>query len=130
MADNSVQLVENRFSDVVVLCPTGRLDQDTSSNFQSQVLLRIAAEIPQPPIIVLDMAGVDYISSIGLRALMIAAKQCQADKGSLVVACLTPVVEEIFEISRFNLIINVFGDVRSAIASVSVEGAESYDAAG
>ena len=128
MVDNGVQLTENRFADVLVLCPNGRLDQDTSSNFKSQILQIISRETSPSPHIVLDMGEIEYISSIGLRALMIAAKQCQADNGCLTVASLTPVVREIFEISRFNLIINIFDDVRSAIASISAKGVESYDA--
>ena len=130
MVDKGVQLSKNRFADVLVLCPSGRLDQDTSSKFKARILQVISQESSPPPLIVLDMGAIEYISSIGLRAVMIAAKQCQVGNGCLSVANLTPVVSEIFEISRFNHIIDIFDDVRSAIASISAKGLESYDTTG
>jgi len=130
MAGKGVQLTEYRFADVLVLTPSGRLDLDTSSKFKAKILQIISNETSSSPRIVIDMGEIEYISSIGLRAVMIAAKQCQASNGCLSVAGLTPVVKEIFEISRFNLIMDIFENVRSAIASMSAKGLESYDASG
>ena len=75
----------------------------------------------------LDFSGVEYISSIGLRALMMAAKQTKALQGQLAIAALTPVVHEIFHISRFDLILKAFTSAREAIAALSPEAAASYD---
>ncbi len=118
---------ENRFADVVVMSPTGRLDQDTSNVFQEQILNLISRENAASPRIVLNMGGIEYVSSVGLRALMIVAKQCQGGNGSLALAGLTPEVVEIFDISRFDLIIDVFSDVRGAISSISAQALEVYD---
>ena len=43
----------------------------------------------------LDLSGVDYISSVGLRVLMLAAKQAKKQGGTVVVANLQTVVREI-----------------------------------
>ena len=48
----------------------------------------------------LDFADVEYISSAGLRVLMIAAKQMRARDAKIAVAALQPMVAEIFAISR------------------------------
>ena len=67
--------------------------------------------------IVLDLSAVDYISSVGLRVLMLAAKQVKSQGGSISVAALQPVVREIFEISRFNLVIPSYAGVDDALAA-------------
>jgi anti-anti-sigma factor len=78
---------------------------------------------------VVDMAGVAYISSVGLRALMMAAKQTKVSGGKLAVAALQPVVKEIFEISRFNFVVKSFATPREAIVWMSPADAAAWDAA-
>ena len=68
---------------------------------------------------ILDFSGVEYISSVGLRVLMIAAKQMRARGARIAVAALQPVVAEIFAISRFDSVLDVYPTVRDAIAKLS-----------
>jgi anti-anti-sigma regulatory factor len=58
--------------------------------------------------------------------LMLAAKQVKSQGGAIGVAALEPVVKEIFEISRFNLVIPCFEDVRAALAALSPSALASY----
>ncbi len=92
---------------------TGRLDQTTSNEFQIE--LEKTIDDLSRPLILLDFSGVDYISSIGLRALLMAAKQCKAKNGSLVMANLTDIVQEVFDIARFDKIIPVQRDESAAM---------------
>ena len=64
-------------------------------------------------------AGVEYVSSVGLRVLMLAAKQVTAQNGRIVIAALTPVVFEVFQISRFDLIFSVFDTLDSALVALA-----------
>lgn len=64
----------------------------------------------------LDFSGLDYISSAGLRVLMIAAKEVKPQQGIIAVAAMQPVVREIFDISKFNLVLNCFDSVADALA--------------
>ena len=66
-----------------------------------------------------DFAGVEYVSSVGLRVLMLAAKQVTAQNGRIVIAALTPVVSEVFQISRFDLIFSVFDTLDSALVALA-----------
>jgi anti-anti-sigma factor len=97
-----VEISEQRNGDVIVLGPVGRIDNDTSPGFQAKLVGLDGARV------LVDLTGVDYISSAGLRALMMASKQSKASAGRLAVASLGPVVKEIFEISRFSLVVQVF----------------------
>jgi anti-sigma B factor antagonist/stage II sporulation protein AA (anti-sigma F factor antagonist) len=69
--------------------------------------------------LIIDLAGVDYISSAGLRSLMIVFKAGKADGKAFAVAALQPLLLEIFTISRFNLVFPVFETVREAVAKLA-----------
>ena len=63
----------------------------------------------------LDFSGLDYISSAGLRILMIVAKQVKSQQGIIVVAAMQPVVREIFEISKFTYVLKCSDSVAEAL---------------
>ena len=78
--------------------------------------------------VVLDFSGVDYISSVGLRVVMIAAKQMREHQAQLLVAALQSVVVEIFAISRFNRILTVVATLDDALALCSPAALADYRA--
>ncbi len=55
----------------------------------------------------MDMAGVDYVASSGLRSRLIAAKQIKAAGHDLSLSCLQPSVREVFNISGFSTIFRI-----------------------
>ena len=67
--------------------------------------------------LLLDLAQLDYISSAGLRSLLIAAKRAQSAEGRLAVCALTTNVREVFRISGFDTIIDVHPDRDAALRS-------------
>jgi anti-anti-sigma factor len=79
--------------------------------------------------VVIDLTGVEYISSVGLRVLMAASKEAKTHGRTLAVCGLQPVVREIFEISRFNLVLKVFPTLREALTAVSPAALAAFEAA-
>ena len=77
---------------------------------------------------ILDFAGVEYISSVGLRVLMIAAKQMRGRGARIAVAAPQPVVAEIFAISRFDRVLDIVPSVRGALEQLSAPALAAYDA--
>jgi anti-sigma B factor antagonist/stage II sporulation protein AA (anti-sigma F factor antagonist) len=110
-----VKLGEQHDGDILILLPVGRIDNDTSPIFQERLLAALTS--PGAAVLV-DFSGVDYISSAGLRALMMGSRQSKAVKGHLAVAALGSVVKEIFEISRFSLVVQVFNSRADAVAAL------------
>jgi anti-sigma B factor antagonist/stage II sporulation protein AA (anti-sigma F factor antagonist) len=102
-----------------VLAANGRIDQASADAFLEALQPHLAACHAGSPPLLLDFSGVDYISSIGLRALMIAARQARASHGRLAIAHLQALVQEVFEIARFDLVIPCFADIESALKGVS-----------
>jgi anti-anti-sigma regulatory factor len=58
---------------------------------------------------------------------MLASRQAKAQSGRIYVAALQPMVREIFEISHFNLVFQVFPSVREALGAVSTEASTAFD---
>jgi len=112
-----------------VIAPRGRLDHDNCEGFQADLAPHLEACQRDGLALVLDLSALDYVSSAGLRCLMIAAKQANGHKSRIVVAAMQPVVSEIFQISRFNLVLEVFATMREALASVSPQAAAAFDQA-
>ena len=121
-------LANRLYGDTMVLIPTGRrIDHAYAEDFKAELqpfLDRCTADGHR---LVLDFSAVEYISSVGLRVLMIAARQAKAQSGVVVVASLQPVVKEIFDISRFNLVIECFAGVRDAIVKISPNAVAAFD---
>lgn len=114
-----MELVEHMHGAVRVATVSGRIDQTTAGLFQDLLApLLVTARAGAAPLL-LDFSGVDYISSVGLRVLMLAAKQSRAQQGKMAIAALTPMVAEVFQISRFHLVLPVHPDVAAAVASLA-----------
>lgn len=125
MGIEHLEISEKQLANVAVITLTGRLDQDSAPDAQKRLIGLIEGNPGGK--IALDFTGVSYISSVGLRALMVAAKTSKATGGAIAVGALTPVVQEIFEISRFNYVVPIFDSLREALASFSADAAEAFD---
>jgi anti-sigma B factor antagonist/stage II sporulation protein AA (anti-sigma F factor antagonist) len=115
-ADPAMELSSARHGDTIVLSPRGRIDHASADAFRTALGPHLALVDPGHPL-VLDLGGVDYIASVGLRALMLASRQARAQGGTIAVAALQPLVREIFEISRFTLVFPCFATVADALAN-------------
>ena len=123
-----VDFSSRRLADVTVVMPVGQIDHPNAQQLQqalAPILDQAAAE--KTPLL-LDFTGVEYISSMGLRVLMVAAKQMRGGSARIAVAALRPVVEEIFEIARFKHVLEVFPSVRAALQALSAPALALYDA--
>jgi anti-anti-sigma factor len=121
-----LDVTSRTFGNVVVAAPVGRADLAGSTALEAA----LAPLWAKPDIagLVLDLGGVPYISSVGLRVLMIAAKAMRSRHARIAVAGLQPVVAEIFAISRFDKVLEVFPGVRDALAAIAPATLAAYDA--
>lgn len=65
--------------------------------------------------LVVNLNDVHYIASAGLRVFLMANKLIKKKNGSLNLCCLNNTVSEVFEISGFNMIFNIFDSEKEAI---------------
>ena len=124
-----MNVTARRFANAVVVLAAGRLDQDTCEAFRGDLLKYVEEAAHDGGAIVLDLSSLEYVSSAGLRCFMLASRQAKAQHGRIFVAALQPMVAEIFQISHFNLVFQVFPSVREAVSTVSAEAAAAFDKA-
>jgi len=116
-----------QIADVTLINITGRIDHKTVKDFETALMPFL-----EPPntashtTIVINFKALDFITSAGLRMLMIAAKTCRQQGREIAVANLQPIVAEIFSISRFDLVLKVFPSVGTALQQLSPAALADY----
>lgn len=123
-----MQLTTQQFADTIVVAPVGRIDHRSAADLEAALTPLLADAAARRGPVVLDFTGVDYISSVGLRVLMIAARQMRAAQARLSVAALQSVVAEIFTISRFDKVLTVNTTLEDALAQASDAALAAYRA--
>lgn len=123
-----MEFSSRRLADVVVAAPAGQIDHPNAVKLQQALTPIVDEAAAGKTPLVLDFTSVEYISSMGLRVLMVAAKQMKSGNAPVAVAGLQPEVAEIFEIARFRFVVDVFPSVRDALAALSAPATAAYDA--
>jgi len=121
-----MNVAARRYANAVVLQASGRLDQDTCDAFRAELTGYVERCVHDKHSLILDLAGLEYVSSAGLRCLLIASRQMKAANGRILVAEMQPMVAEIFSISHFDLMFDVVPTVREALGRVSAEAVAAF----
>jgi len=80
----------------ILLAPEGKIDTITSPDFKDALL-----EALQEGDTVVDMAGITFISSVGLRVVLVAQKQANKDKRKLTFININDGVMDVFKMTGF-----------------------------
>lgn len=110
MVDVTVSEKEN----VALVEVNGRIDSMTASQFGQGLIEPINNGHTN---IVLDMAGVDYMSSAGLREIVNALKKVRREKGDLRIAQPSDRVFEVIEMAGLDTILQIFDTQVEALSS-------------
>jgi anti-anti-sigma factor len=93
-----MRIGEEKDGGALVIAPEGRVDSVSSTELERLVVSRIDAGEKR---LVLDLSGVEYISSAGLRVLLMAAKRLKEPPGGLVLCGMGPSVRTVLELAGF-----------------------------
>ena len=99
-----IEVAEERNDGVLVLLPVGRLDSGNVNAFEASVMQRIGDGERR---LIVDFSRLEFVSSSGLRVLLLAAKALKAAAGQLVLCGMKPHVEDVFRISGFDRLVPV-----------------------
>ena len=115
-----MEISHKRLNRVDLLTVTGRLDAASAPQFRQA----IEALFDQGRYrIVLDLAGLEYIASPGLRVLIEARKRARDWKltdlegGDVRIANLPPRIKEVFDLTGFTSLFEIFNDTLEAVGS-------------
>lgn len=110
-----MRVEERLVGDTVVLSLQGRLDPNTSGTFD-QAFNRLIEQGKTR--FVLGLAQLEYVSSAGLRSLLLAAKKMKSISGKLALCQLGEHVQEVFDMSGFSAIFAIKATEEEALQSV------------
>ena len=97
-----------------VISVSGKVDAMTAPAFETSIAGRIA---DGQLCLVLDLDGVDYISSAGLRVILASAKSLKGKGGKLLLADARGPVKEVLDISGFGSVFSIYDSVEAAIVA-------------
>ena len=110
-----MEFAQEQAGNVTIAKLAGRLDSGSAQPAE-ECFGRLLASVA--PLLAIDLSKLDYISSAGLRVLLVVAKKVQQAKGKVVLFGLGPNVREVFSISGFDRIFAIQDDLAAAVAAV------------
>jgi anti-sigma B factor antagonist len=111
-----MEILDSKKDNVTILELVGRLDTTNYNVLEKKIIDLIDNNVVN---ILVDCSKLDYVSSSGLRILLMALKKIASAKGKFVLCSLQENIAEIFEISGFTSIFEIFPGRSEALGSFS-----------
>ena len=102
--------------DILIVGLKGRLDANTSPALEERLVSLIDSGEKR---FLVDFNELDYISSAGLRVLLMGAKRLKNLSGRIVLASLKDHIKEVFDIAGFSSVLTIYPSDKEAKASFS-----------
>jgi anti-sigma B factor antagonist len=109
-----MDILEKKSNDIQIITLGGRMDAYSSNDVERQLNSLIEANQVK---IILNLTGLEYISSSGLRVLLAALKKSRKASGDIRLAGMRPYVKEVFDIAGFTQLFKIFDQEEAAIDS-------------
>ncbi len=111
-----MSLANEKIGNVLVVSTAGQINSANAAELEAELLALVAqGEFHW----VLDMSRLDYISSAGLRVVLLLAKRLKQNAGRLVLCSMQAHVHEVFDISGFLSILTVVDDRATALEQLA-----------
>ena len=111
-----MELEERTDGTAVVVSLNGRLDGLSAPALEAKVTAIVERGDAR---VVLDCGQMSYVSSSGLRALLVGARHCQQNGGKMTVAALQPECRNVMEMSGFHTVIECHETSEAAVAALA-----------
>jgi anti-anti-sigma factor len=104
--------VEN---EIYIVDIVGNLDTNTAPDAENELTKLMDQGVKK---IVINFDKLDLITSAGLRVFLAASKRIKSEEGDIRICNLNETVQEVFDISGFSTILNVFGSLEQTLESI------------
>ena len=121
-----MQVTEQRFGNAMLLAVSGRLDRETADLFSASLQPHLDNCKTGGDVLLLDFAGVQYISSLGLQVLLRALRMTKMQGGAFAVAALQGGAKSVFETANFAKVIRCHESVDKALSEMSYSAYTVY----
>lgn len=103
----------------IIATVEGHIDHLNADGFMISLRQLLAREEDAGRPLVLDFSKVVFISSAGLRGLIVGAQEARQRGRKMAVAAAQPMVQEVFSISRLQLILPCYLEVGDACGALT-----------
>ncbi|GAB1409626.1 STAS domain-containing protein [Desulfovibrionales bacterium] len=100
---------------IVIVKPVGSMDATTTSIFVNACEEHLNTGKGK---LAVDLSGIEYISSAGLRGVLTILKASRTLGATVAFCCLQPMVAEVFRISGFTSMMTLADSLDAALASL------------
>lgn len=100
---------------VTILEVSGRLDSSNYEVLNAEVSELIDSGVKE---LIIDFSFLDYISSAGLRVILISMKKLSSINGKLRLCSMQSFIKEVFTLAGFSSILNIDDDLESSIEEI------------
>lgn len=112
--DKGLKITKREVDDLGVLSLSGHLDASSAK----EALQIFSEDLAADGSLILDLTACDYISSMGLRTLLIIAKEATRCGGTVTMAGLRPEIADIMEMTGFDGIIPIYQTAEEAVVAI------------
>lgn len=113
--NTEIEVIEERESGVLVLIPVNRLDGANADSFESVVMDHISNGEQR---LIIDFSRLNFVSSAGMRVILVAAKQLQTKQGKFILCSMKDNIYEVFRVSGFDKVMLIRNSRWSALTSL------------
>ncbi len=110
-----MEIIQAKKDNFVILKLEGRLDTNTASALEERLMGIINNDENK---IIVDLEQLDFISSSGLRVLLMAGKKIKTVNGKLGLCALQDHVKEVFDVAGFTMLFAIFQSQDEAVKSL------------
>ena len=110
-----MSLATEKSGDVLLVQPEGQIHSANATGIEADLMAHVDKGERK---LLIDMSRLEFISSAGLRVLLVLAKRLKQESGKLVLCGLSPQVREVFEISGFLAILSATDTREEALAKL------------
>lgn len=96
----------------LVISLEGRIDSSVAKEFEDTVL----KVIEDSANVIFNFSKLDYISSAGLRVILMAAKRLKNTSGTLQLCAMKPHIHDVFEVSGFLTMLDIKPTLQEALS--------------
>jgi serine/threonine-protein kinase RsbW len=99
---------------IYAIAPHGRMDADLCPGIDMLISEQLSAG---HKFLIIDMADVDYVSSVGLKTLVSLWQRARIVQGDMVLAAVNPRIREVLEIIGLDMVFSIYPTLETAAAS-------------
>jgi len=112
-----VEIIEEIQDDISIYRLKGRLDSNTSKGLEERLFQTISDGSKR---MIVDFKDLNYISSDGIRVILIATKAIKREEGQIMFCCMRDYVKEVFEIAGLGSLLPVVATMDDALKAFSL----------